>query len=402
MPAATRSRWCGTPAAPPRSASATSGRSTATWPRSAVVSRSGWCWSTSSPGRTRCCCSTSRTTSSTYPARSGSRPGSGSRPRRSCSSATTGSCWPTRRPGWSPSSSAPRATPCGRTPAGSSRTTRRGGTGSLGSRSCAGAGTRSTPKLKALVLRYKIKAEYNAGLASQYSAAQTRLRKFEEAGPPVAQPREQQVKMRLKGGRTGKRAVVCEELEMLLPAVDSDLAVEMMKPFDLEVWYGERVAVLGSNGSGKSHFLRLLAAGGSDPDVEHRPVGDTPVAPVRHTGRAKLGARVRPGLVRADPRTSRADGPHAAGDPPSRRRPPRRDAARTCVAGAGPLRAGARRRPALRVALRWPAGAVPDPAAGAVRRHPAAARRADRQPRRGVGGGAGGGSRASSRAPSSR
>ena len=67
-----------------------------------------------------------------------------------------------------------------------------------------------------------------------------------------------------------------------------------MKPFDLEVWYGERVAVLGSNGSGKSHFLRLLAAGGSDPDVEHQPVGDPP-KPVPHTGKAKLGARVRPG-----------------------------------------------------------------------------------------------------------
>ncbi len=140
-------------------------------------------------------------------------------------------------------------------------------------------------KLKALVLRYKIKAEFNDGLASQYKAAQTRLRKFEEAGPPVAQPREQSVTMRLKGGRTGKRAVVCEGLEM----------VGLMKPFDLEVWYGERVAVLGSNGSGKSHFLRLLAAGGTDPDVEHRPVGDTPVVPVRHHGRAKLGARVRPG-----------------------------------------------------------------------------------------------------------
>ncbi|MGZ4478197.1 MAG: ATP-binding cassette domain-containing protein, partial [Nocardioidaceae bacterium] len=110
-------------------------------------------------------------------------------------------------------------------------------------------------KLKALVLRYKIKAEYNDGLASQYRAAQTRLRKFEEAGPPQAIPREQQVKMRLKGGRTGKRAVVCESLEL----------TGLMKPFDLEVWYGERVAVLGSNGSGKSHFLRLLAAGGSDP-----------------------------------------------------------------------------------------------------------------------------------------
>jgi ATPase subunit of ABC transporter with duplicated ATPase domains len=140
-------------------------------------------------------------------------------------------------------------------------------------------------KLKALVLRYKIKAEYNDGLASQYKAAQTRLRKFEEAGPPTEQPREQQVKMRLKGGRTGKRAVVCTDLEL----------TGLMKPFDLEVWYGERVAVLGSNGSGKSHFLRLLAAGGSDPDAEHRPVEDTPIKPVIHNGKAKLGARVRPG-----------------------------------------------------------------------------------------------------------
>ncbi|HET9420410.1 MAG TPA: ATP-binding cassette domain-containing protein [Nocardioides sp.] len=140
-------------------------------------------------------------------------------------------------------------------------------------------------KIKALVLRLRIKAEYNDGMASQYRAAQTRLRKFEEAGPPTEQPREQQVKMRLKGGRTGKRAVVCENLELS----------GLMKPFDLEVWYGERVAVLGSNGSGKSHFLRLLAIGGSDPDVEHRPVDDTAVEPVVHNGKAKLGARVRPG-----------------------------------------------------------------------------------------------------------
>ena len=140
-------------------------------------------------------------------------------------------------------------------------------------------------KLKALVLMLKQKAAYNDGMASRYHAAQTRLRKFEEAGPPVAQPREQQVSMRLTGGRTGKRAVVCEGLELL----------GLMQPFDLEVWFGERVAVLGSNGSGKSHFLRLLAAGGSDPDVEHRPVGEVPIAPVAHTGRARLGARVRPG-----------------------------------------------------------------------------------------------------------
>lgn len=140
-------------------------------------------------------------------------------------------------------------------------------------------------KLRAQMLMYKQKAAYNSDMASRYQAAQTRLRKFEEAGPPTEQPREQQVKMRLKGGRTGKRAVVCEGLEL----------TGLMKPFDLEVWYGERVAVLGSNGSGKSHFLRLLAAGGTDPDVEHQPVGEVPVAPVRHSGRARLGARVRPG-----------------------------------------------------------------------------------------------------------
>jgi ATPase subunit of ABC transporter with duplicated ATPase domains len=140
-------------------------------------------------------------------------------------------------------------------------------------------------KLRAQMLMYKQKAAYNSDMASRYRAAQTRLRKFEEAGPPTQQPREQQVQMRLAGGRTGKRAVVCEQLEL----------TGLMQPFDLEVWYGERVAVLGSNGSGKSHFLRLLAAGGSDPDVEHRPVGELPIAPVRHAGRARLGARVRPG-----------------------------------------------------------------------------------------------------------
>ena len=140
-------------------------------------------------------------------------------------------------------------------------------------------------KLKALVLMYKLKAAYNDGMASRYQAAQTRLRKFEEAGPPQAIPREQDVRMRLRGGRTGKRAVVCEQLEL----------TGLMRPFDFEIWYGERVAVLGSNGSGKSHFLRLLAAGGTDPSIEHRPVDDTPVEPVAHTGSAKLGARVRPG-----------------------------------------------------------------------------------------------------------
>jgi ATPase subunit of ABC transporter with duplicated ATPase domains len=124
-------------------------------------------------------------------------------------------------------------------------------------------------KLKQLVRMYRQKAAYNSDMASRLQAAVTRLRKFEEDGPPELAPKEQNVRMRLRGGRTGKRAVICERLEL----------TGLMHPFDLEVWYGERVAVLGSNGSGKSHFLRLLA-------------GDE----VRHEGVARLGARVNPGM----------------------------------------------------------------------------------------------------------
>ncbi|MGC0315729.1 ABC-F family ATP-binding cassette domain-containing protein [Kitasatospora acidiphila] len=127
-------------------------------------------------------------------------------------------------------------------------------------------------KLKKLVLTLRQAASVSHDMASRYAAAQTRLKKFEEAGRPEAPPREQNITMRLKGGRTGVRALTIEQLEL----------TGLMKPFDLEVFYGERVGVLGSNGSGKSHFLRLLA-------------GDETVA---HTGSFRLGARVVPGHFR--------------------------------------------------------------------------------------------------------
>ncbi|WP_443055662.1 ABC-F family ATP-binding cassette domain-containing protein [Streptomyces sp. NBC_00690] len=124
-------------------------------------------------------------------------------------------------------------------------------------------------RLKALVLRLRQQAAISPDMASRYRAMQTRFKKFEDAGPPPEPPREQEIRMRLRGGRTGVRALTCTGLEL----------TGLMKPFDLEVYYGERVAVLGSNGSGKSHFLRLLAGDGS----------------VVHTGAWKLGARVVPG-----------------------------------------------------------------------------------------------------------
>ncbi|OLB64001.1 MAG: ABC transporter [Actinobacteria bacterium 13_2_20CM_2_72_6] len=138
-------------------------------------------------------------------------------------------------------------------------------------------------KLRQLMLMYKQKAAYNSGMASRYQAAVTRLRKFEETGPPPLPPKDQDIRMRLAGGRTGKRAIMLEGLEL----------EGLTYPFDLEVWYGDRVAVLGANGTGKSHFLRLLARGGTDPDPASPPL--SVVAPVAASGSARLGARVRPG-----------------------------------------------------------------------------------------------------------
>ncbi|WP_242894076.1 ABC-F family ATP-binding cassette domain-containing protein [Actinomadura litoris] len=124
-------------------------------------------------------------------------------------------------------------------------------------------------RLRRLVHTLRQRATHNDAVASSYQAARTRLQRFEEAGPPRSAPKEQNVRMRLRGGRTGKRALTCESLEL----------TGLTEPFGTEVWYGERVALLGPNGAGKSTFLRVLAGH----DVAHR-------------GVFRLGARVVPGL----------------------------------------------------------------------------------------------------------
>ncbi len=124
-------------------------------------------------------------------------------------------------------------------------------------------------RLKELVRTLQIQAKISEAQAQKYRVQLRRLERFEEIGPPPDKPEDEQVTMRLRGGRTGVRAVMCEGLEL----------TGLMQPFDAEIYYGERIAVLGANGAGKSHFLRLLA-------------GDS----VAHTGSWRLGARVVPGL----------------------------------------------------------------------------------------------------------
>ena len=120
-----------------------------------------------------------------------------------------------------------------------------------------------------LVKTLQVQASSSPDMASKYHAMQTRLKKFEEAGAPEAPPVEQDVKVALKGGRTGLRALTFEKVSI----------GALTKPFDFEVFFGDRIAVLGKNGTGKSHFLRLIS-------------GDETVS---YSGKFKIGARVEIG-----------------------------------------------------------------------------------------------------------
>ena len=123
-------------------------------------------------------------------------------------------------------------------------------------------------RLAALVKEYKRKSAYNSDWASKAESMEKRLRKYETENEPPPRPVEQNVRVRVPGGRTGKIAFRAKRLA--LPG--------LVSPFDTEIHFGERVGVLGRNGTGKSHFLRLLAG----EDVEHE-------------GEWMLGARVDPG-----------------------------------------------------------------------------------------------------------
>jgi ATPase subunit of ABC transporter with duplicated ATPase domains len=131
----------------------------------------------------------------------------------------------------------------------------------------------------------KERARYYDGWAKRADAAETRWRRFVDAGPPPPPVATHPIRPRLKGGDSARRVILVRETSIN----------ELVEPFGEEVYFGERVGLIGPNGAGKTSLMRLLA--GADAGADADP-----------TGAVALGNRVSAGLFTQLNRRAEFDG----------------------------------------------------------------------------------------------
>jgi ATPase subunit of ABC transporter with duplicated ATPase domains len=124
-------------------------------------------------------------------------------------------------------------------------------------------------RLRELTRLFKERAKYARDWAKRANAMETRWRRWLDEGPPPAPVVDHAIKVRLRGGDSARRVVALRQVEI----------EGLMRPFSEEVYFGERVGLIGPNGSGKTHLMRLLAG------EELQAAGDV-----------VIGNRVSPGL----------------------------------------------------------------------------------------------------------
>ena len=167
-------------------------------------------------------------------------------------------------------------------------------------------------KLRELMLMYKQKAAYNSKMAGRYQAAVTRLRMFEEAGPPEAVP-----------DRAGRHDAAAwgahRQAGRRLRGPRADRADEAVRPRGLVRRPGRgprlqrlRQVALPAAARGRGQRPRRRAPAGRR--RAHRAGEPHRDRPPRRTGAARL--------VRADPRAPRAGRPDPARHPVAGRRAP--------------------------------------------------------------------------------
>ena len=124
-------------------------------------------------------------------------------------------------------------------------------------------------RLRELVRVFKERAKYSTDWAKRADAMESRWKRHVEEGPPPAPVVDHAIRVRLRGGDSARRVVALHDL-----AIDG-----LVRPFEDEIHFGERVGLIGPNGTGKTHLMRLLAG-----------------EEVPHEGRLVLGPRVSAGL----------------------------------------------------------------------------------------------------------
>ncbi len=104
-------------------------------------------------------------------------------------------------------------------------------------------------RLYRLMKTFKERARYSSDWAKKADAAETRWRRFSDAGPPPLPVVDASIVVRMRGGDSARRVLDLRSLGI----------AELVAPFSDEIHFGERVGVLGPNGSGKSELIRVLA-----------------------------------------------------------------------------------------------------------------------------------------------
>ena len=95
----------------------------------------------------------------------------------------------------------------------------------------------------------KQRAAQNFKNATKANAAETRWEKFVAAGPPPPPVADQQIYVRLRGADAARRVARLEGVSV----------GELFDPFSEEIYHGERIGLIGPNGTGKTHLLKVLS-----------------------------------------------------------------------------------------------------------------------------------------------
>ncbi|HEY9703926.1 MAG TPA: ATP-binding cassette domain-containing protein, partial [Allocoleopsis sp.] len=111
-------------------------------------------------------------------------------------------------------------------------------------------------KLQEDVEQLKRWAASSKSRRKQATAVEKRLQKFEQSHTEKTIARNETVKFNFASSSSGKKVITLKKLSIM----------GLVKPFSTEVMLGERIALIGKNGVGKSHFMRLLSG---DENVSH-------------------------------------------------------------------------------------------------------------------------------------